>query len=168
MWIIDYGEYQIPSFFPQGGSIQINEYTYFHKSSPYIKNNQLKEKDKLLNLRGILEKLLEKANRLDRPINIIAAIDDEQIYRQILEACERVAIDDYFLTAIGVTSLNTDNLCMERFAGDKSDMEQHFMYCPVPVVSFYQSVAAYKNTLPSPPGTEKSVLTFTRDRNVFL
>ena len=170
------GEYQIPSFFPQGGSIQINEYTYFHKSSPYIKNNQLKEKDKLLNLRGILEKLLEKANRLDRPINIIAAIDDEQIYRQILEACERVAIDDYFLTAIGVTSLNTDNLCMERFAGDKSDMEQHFMYCPVPVVSFYQSVAAYKNTLRSrvkvntdfsvPGGDGKVVLTENNRTNI--
>ena len=145
------GEYQIPSFYPTGNSIQIGAYTYFHKS-PAIstrQNKPLKDNQKRINLRAILEKLLVKANRLDRPINIIAAIDDEQMFRQILEACEQVGIDEYFLTAIGVTSLDVKNICVERFAGDKEDMEQHFMYCPVPVVSFYQAVADHKTTLRS-------------------
>lgn len=170
------GEYQIPSFFPPSSSIQIGSYTYFHKSSHYPPNNkgQLTERNKQLNLGAILEKLLDKANRLDRPINIIAAIDDEQVVRQILEACERVRIDDYFLTAIGVSSLDTRSICMDRFAGDKDDMEQHFMYCPVPVVSFYQSVADHKAALRSRiklstdfsvPGGEGKVVLSENDRN---
>lgn len=145
------GEYQMPSYIPNNNSIQISSYNYFHKGATRIsgKNNSMTLNDMRINLRVILEKMLGKANRLDRKLNIVAAINDDQVFLQILEACESIGINEYFLTAIGVTSLDINIICRDRFAGDKEDMEQHFLYCPCPVDSFYKAVSDHKASIRS-------------------
>ena len=90
----------------------------------------------LNNTKDIFKKVLQKANRLDRALNIVAVINDQQIVKQIIDACNDLNLDDYFLTWVGLCDTDEKELCRNWFNSDLEDMNQHFRYFPCPTSRF--------------------------------
>lgn len=145
------GEYQTPSYVPGSNpqsQLRIGAYNHFHKDSARAAS-PFKLRNTLNNTKDIFKKMLAKANRLDRAINIVALIDDKMIVRQILDACNDLNFDDYFLTWVGLSDMDEQELNRNWFNSDQEDMKQHFRYFPCPTSRFYTVIAEHKATLRS-------------------
>ncbi len=145
------GEYQTPSYIPGSNaqsSLRIGAYNYFHKD-PSHAVPQFRMRNILNNTKDIFKKVLQKANRLDRALNIVAVINDQQIVKQIIDACNDLNLDDYFLTWVGLCDMDEKELCRNWFNSDPEDMNQHFRYFPCSTSRFYDVIAEHKTTLRS-------------------
>ena len=73
------GEYQTPSYIPSNpqSPLRIGTYNHFHMDPSHIAQ-PFKMRNILNNTKDIFKKMLQKANRLDRALNIVALIDDQQ------------------------------------------------------------------------------------------
>lgn len=145
------GEYQTPSYIPESNgqsSLRIGAYNHFHKD-PAHAARPFRMRNILNNTKDIFKKVLQKANRLDRALNIVAVINDQQIVKQIIDACSDLNLDDYFLTWVGLCDTDEKELCRNWFNSDCEDMNQHFRYFPCPTTRFYEVIAEHKTTLRS-------------------
>lgn len=145
------GEYQTPSYIPESNgqsTLRISAYNYFHKDPSHVAH-PFRMRNILNNTKDIFKKMLQKANRLDRALNIVAVINDQQIVKQIIDACNDLNLDDYFLTWVGLCDMDEKELCRSWFNSDLEDMNQHFRYFPCPTSRFYDVIAEHKTTLRS-------------------
>ena len=145
------GEYQTPSYIPESNgqsSLRIGAYNHFHKDPSHVAR-PFRMRNILNNTKDIFKKVLQKANRLDRALNIVAVINDQQIVKQIIDACNDLNLDDYFLTWVGLCDTDEKELCRNWFNSDLEDMNQHFRYFPCPTSRFYDVIAEHKATLRS-------------------
>lgn len=145
------GEYQTPTYIPNSNGqsrLHIGEYNHFHMDPSHTAPS-FRMRNILKNTKDIFKKMLQKANRLDRALNIVAVINDPQIVKQIIDACSDLNLDDYFLTWVGLCNMDERELCSRWFNSDLEDMNQHFRYFPCPTSRFYDVIAEHKTILRS-------------------
>jgi hypothetical protein len=137
------GEYSSPEFVPPySGSgckdFDINAYAHFHKGC--ISATRIREKNH--NREAILENLFIIARARDRMINIVALTDNAMIVQSVVKVINssRVALDDYFLTWVGVSEAEGFDVLYDH---DYETMNEHFVHQQCPVYQFFQAFAEH-------------------------
>jgi len=124
--------------------VTIPGYVRFHSDALGTTYDRPRQRNK--HTTDMFEKILEKANNLQRTVRIVALVDDNWIIQSLIEA-ESNLTDDYFITWVGMSSWTKDN-CLQCFGGDENDMNEHFRWFRHPIQAAYEMFEKYSEQWP--------------------
>jgi len=136
------GGYQLPSYEPFSDipDVDRNKRNILSIPSliPFQAERDKRGRNAKSNTREILKHLIQNIEQMDRPLNIVAAIDDINLVQALIIALDSASVDNYFITWIGLSSEDTDSIRLHWYNGDEEEMNNHFRYFNCPVSKFYE------------------------------
>lgn len=135
------GNYQMPNYLFT--DFTIKSYICFRSGNPSGNKREWGQ-----HIQNIMRPLLERADRSERPINLVALTDDSLLVQNLINACHSLRLHDYFVTWIGLSNKDAEDIQEYWFSDDEEDMEEHFRLFVCPTLQFFEAAANHSSFWP--------------------